>query len=117
MSIHALVPREIDSKTKQDLEGAETEEQQLAVAQDAAKAELDKIAVDLEKTRTTICNLIDEFNKIALSHNFVAHIQSAIRTLETHREELRSKTNTDKERELVERSINKLKEKQRYLEK
>jgi hypothetical protein len=117
MFLHVLVPREIDPETKQMLESAEAEEQQLRIAQDTVQMELKKFESYAQQAQETIRDLVNEYNKIALSGNFVGYIQSAIRMLEYRRVELQSMPDTDWELKTIAESIRTLEQTRGLLEK
>lgn len=116
MHIHIKKPREVDPKTRRELNEARTEEQKLEAAQKASERELRAINARMIKAQDNIRRLVDEYNEVSLSRDFAGHIRSAIQMLEYRKKEMQSKPNTDAELKLIDESIGKLTMKLRVLQ-
>ncbi|KAF8642821.1 hypothetical protein AX16_009397 [Volvariella volvacea WC 439] len=115
--IHILEKRQMDPKTRKELEEAGREEEKLKAAKKLAQMELDTISEEINTGQGEIRRLVDEYNKVALSKNFAGHIQSAISMLELRKKELQSKQNTETDLKLIDESIAKFRQKLRVLQK
>ncbi|QRV85029.1 hypothetical protein RhiJN_13045 [Ceratobasidium sp. AG-Ba] len=104
--VHVQTSRERDiEKLARQLESAETEEQQLQDAKDTAERRIIEVEQQMISAQDRIRALVDSYNEASLSRSFVGHIRSAIEMLKLRKEELKTKSNTDVELELVEDAI------------
>lgn len=108
--IHVQKPVELDEKTKLEWANAQTEEEKLAAAQNAARRGLESIETTKTETLTQLRHLIDDYNSIALCKNFGRHIRSALQVLEYRKKELQSKKGTEKEILAIDEGVGRLKE-------
>ncbi|KAF8648183.1 hypothetical protein AX16_006322 [Volvariella volvacea WC 439] len=103
--IHVQKPREMDAKTRKELEEAKTKEEELHIAENLAQSELNQISKKMDKAQEETRRLVENYNKISLSKNFAGHIRSAIAMLEFRKKGLESKPNTESELKLINDSI------------
>ncbi|CAE6514417.1 unnamed protein product [Rhizoctonia solani] len=102
---HEKKPRPIPEETKEALRSAATSEQTAAAALIFAEQRIKTSNADIQKAQATIRGLIEGYNQLALSHDFVGHIRSAIKMLQAHKSNLETEGAAEGDIQLIDQNI------------
>ncbi|QRV96154.1 coiled-coil domain-containing protein [Ceratobasidium sp. AG-Ba] len=106
--IHVQRRGQVDPDTDRSYKQATSKEGRTRALEQITTQHINAITRTLETKQSEILQLIGQFNALAFSKNFAGHINATMDMLNLHLEELKTKPNTESERQDIKQAIDKL---------